>query len=395
MGKMSRMMIYILVAVFIFSSSVLWENSLAKAAEAERPLDDPNEIAEDSKPGVFEVDDFESPEDYQNYLGKHPSPRAQSRATAKKSVSASATLRYKVQGLPSNRVIQKCYIATSYIYVIQKSDKNVNDTILSRCTINTSNKTAVFKDKMILTNFGHGQALEWFEHNSKPYFWIACKADQTYDTKWAIQIGRLQYEPNTTKDYTQICRFSSMSYANKKGTSIGEVKRVDAALSSDKSKVLFWVMDKTGEIQYSTYKASSLNSLLDKKESQTSKYIPCTDSAVKSACLGSIRQSGSARVLPHGSCQGVELSDTSTIYVAGGPKGQSPQIAKMIGSGSSYTYSYLATTKTTSKECPFNSETEMEGIQLKGDDIYFGICNHSVDKKKEQYIFSIKKSVFK
>lgn len=56
-----------------------------------------------------------------------------------------------------------------------------------------------------------------------------------------------------------------MSYANKSGTSIGEVKRVDAALSSDRKKVFFWVMDNTGEIQYSFYNAEKLNAELDKK----------------------------------------------------------------------------------------------------------------------------------
>ena len=56
---------------------------------------------------------------------------------------------------------------------------------------------------------------------------------------------------------------------------------------SDRKKVFFWVMDNTGEIQYSFYNAEKLNAELDKKESEESKFVPCTSSAVKSACYGS------------------------------------------------------------------------------------------------------------
>ena len=37
---------------------------------------------------------------------------------------------------------------------------------------------------------------------------------------------------------------------------------------SDRKKVFFWVMDNTGEIQYSFYNAEKLNAELDKKESE-------------------------------------------------------------------------------------------------------------------------------
>ena len=77
------------------------------------------------------------------------------------------------------------------------------------------------------------------------------KQNEAYKFKWGTQIGRIQYKAKGSVDYTEIPRFSHMSYANKSGTSIGEVKRVDAALSSDRKKVFFWVMDNTGEIQYS------------------------------------------------------------------------------------------------------------------------------------------------
>lgn len=343
---------------------------------------------DDGVVGILEKDDFENPEDYQKYLESHPQLQKQqsrlaARASANKNVKAKATLKYKITGLPSTAAIQKTYIGSTYIYVIQRSGSN---SYLSRCVINGT--TATYQDHMYLKNFGHGQTLEWFEHNSKPYFWVTCKANESYDIKWGTQIGRLQYEAGRTIDYTEIPRFSHLSYANKSGTSIGEVKRVDAAMSSNGNKIMFWVMDNTGEIQYSFYNTEKLNAVLDKAESKSSKYIPCTSSAVKAACSGSLRQSGSNRVLPNNSCQGLEFTDADSIYVIGGAAGDTPKIAKMTGSGSNYKYACL----TTVTHSNFGSSAEAEGIQLKGDYVYFGISDKS--KSDRACIYSIPKSVF-
>jgi len=73
--------------------------------------------------------------------------------------------------------------------------------------------------------------------------------------------------------------------------------------------------------------------------------------------------------------------------IIGGNTGETPKIAKLIGSGSTYTYSYLATISHTS----FGSNSETEGIQLKGTNIYFGIYDKSLGTNK---IYYISKSLF-
>ena len=121
--------------------------------------------------GILEQDDFDTLEEYQKYLETHPKVQTrQSRVSANKNVKAAATLRYKIKGLTSTAAIQKTYIGSTYIYVLQR--KNA-DTILSRCLINGT--TATYQDEMVLKNFGHGQTLEWFEHNSKAYFGLHVK----------------------------------------------------------------------------------------------------------------------------------------------------------------------------------------------------------------------------
>ncbi len=274
----------IAMCAMIIGTTVVSVNVKAdtKATESTVALDTHDD---DGVVGILEQDDFDTLEEYQKYLETHPKVQTrQSRVSANKNVKAAATLRYKIKGLTNTAAIQKTYIGSTYIYVIQRIG---SDSRLSRCLINGS--TATYQDHMTLKNFSHGQTLEWFEHNSKAYFWVTCKANEAYKFKWGTQIGRIQYKAKGSVDYTEIPRFSHMSYANKSGTSIGEVKRVDAALSSDRKKVFFWVMDNTGEIQYSFYNAEKLNAELDKKESEESKFVPCTSSAVKSACYGSFR----------------------------------------------------------------------------------------------------------
>lgn len=374
----------VLTVCYVMPSQAANKSKNIEAADTNKDLDT---HVDDGVPGIMEEDDFDTPEEYRKYLEEHPEQQVETyaaKASANHNVKATATLRYKIQNLPSKNAIQKTYIGSTYIYVIQRVGAN---SLLSRCTINGN--LATRKDYMTLKNFGHGQTLEWFEHKSKPYFWVTCKGNTAYDNYWGTQIGRLEYKAGQTIDYTSICRFSHLSYANKSGKSFGSVKRVDAALSSDKTKLLFWVQEKSkGEIQYSYYNTAKLNAALDKKEKEASKYVPCTDASIKAACYGSFRQTGSNRVLPNGSCQGLEFSDATSIYVIGGNVGETPRIAKMTGSGANYKYSYLATIS----HGNFGKSTESEGIQLKGNLVYFGICDKS--KADPACIYSINKSAF-
>ena len=348
---------------------------------------------------LLEEDDFDSPEEYEEYLAANPSIKRQQYTEVLKPVfspipgmtdvtynhyvSASASLAYTIVGLPLDNVIQKTYIASNYIYVLQRTGAN---SYLSRCSI--SGTTATHIDHMILENFGHTQTLEYYTHNENAYFWVGCNANDLYDKKWAKQLGRIKYVANSSVSYTSIYRFSSLSYANENGTSFGTIKRADAALSSDGTTLLLWVQDTTGEIQYSSYDAEELNDILDDLvQAGGQKYISFSNDDVAEACFGSFRQSGDNRVLPNGSCQGVEINDADSIFIIGGNTGETPKMAKLIGSGSSYSNSYLATISNNS----FNTQTETEGIQLKGNYIYFGISDHNTGADK---IYSIPKSVF-
>lgn len=340
---------------------------------------------DDPVAGELDKDDFETSKEWEAYLREHPqdldSIMASTSPDSEKNVEAK--LRYTVKGLPCQNAIQKIYVRENEVYVTQRYGKT---TYLSRCEINAKTSEAICKDFMTLKRFGHGQTLEYFEWNGKVYFWVGCKPNTAYAADWSMQIGRISYEPNTEIDYTQICRFSTLNYANQSGVGLDGVKRVDAALSEDGSKLLIWVRSPKNAMQYSWYDATVLNQILDERENEAAKYVSFLDNErLRQACLGTIVQKTSSDwILPNNSFQGVQLTNQSSVFVVGGGVGEKPKIAFMEPEGIKYNYTKLATVTNLTDL----SASEVEGIQLAGDCIYFVICDHNA-KVAQQYIYSL------
>ena len=93
--------------------------------------------------------------------------------------------------------------------------------------------------------------------------------------------------------------------------------------------------------------------------------------------------------LPDGSCQGLEVSDAKSIYMASGANNEKKWIFKLNSTGSVTGKVYMKNADLAS-----GTNTEIEGLQLSGDNVYFGLCNHNKKASGEQYIYSVPKSVF-
>jgi hypothetical protein len=301
---------------------------------------------------------------------------------------AEATLKYTITGLVSPKAIQKTCINGGYIYVLQRSDTT---TYFSRCKIDGT--TASYVDHMVLSNFGHTQTLEHYTHKKKDYFLIGCKASTADKTNWALQIGRIQYVAGRTVQYTSICRLSSLRCANKSGSSFGVLRRADAALSSNNERLVVWAQNESYDVRYSIYDFKKINNVLDTKINESSKYVSCANSSVKNACISARTEtkSGGNRFLPHGSMQGIELSDNDSIYIIGGNSSQIPEIGKMSSTGGN-----RALRKCTHPNFGASHNSEAEGVQLKGDYVYFGVYNSNIPKSKagRWRIYSIPKTAF-
>ncbi|MCQ2491875.1 MAG: class III bacteriocin [Lachnospiraceae bacterium] len=393
-----------LLILFLNFSMILGIISNAYATEL-LVNDSLDTMSDNGVPGLLDRDDFENEDDYWDYIEEHPeADEGLSRndsimdADGATPIESNATFRYKFSGLPSNYPVQKVYVGSTYIYALQRcgntQSKNPDDT-LARCEINGETATCI--DYMTLYNFGHGQTLDWMEHNGNAYFIVGCKSNTENDSRWSLQVGRVQYDAGGSVSYTDIPRLSNINRANSTGTAYGDTKRVDAALSSDKSKLIIRMKNTVNEIQYTVYNMNTLNSLFDSKERQSAKYVECTNSTVKGACLAFFRQTtSSTKVQPNNSFQGIELADGGSIYISGGNPGEPPRIAKMTGSGSSYNYTY----RMTIKHAYFNNNsekgTEIEGLQLKGDYVYFSVHDTYAGSNApaKDCIYSVNKSDF-
>lgn len=293
-------------------------------------------------------------------------------ATPEKTVNASATLAYNLKGLHHNLAVQKAYIASTYLYVTQRSGGTV---YLSRLLMNGNDATYV--DEMTITNAGHGQTLDMYTYNGINYFYFSSKADPSTSYDWSLQVARLQYSPGATYDYTDLHRFTYMNYANKTGSRLGDTYRVDGGGNS--TYTIFRIQTAEGTVTWSIYDTVALNQLLDSNEQ-----VRMDSAAAVSACVTSFTQSGSSIVRPNGSFQGVDMLSNTEIYTSGGAEGDTPQIAMMSNTGAYKTLVNITNVGT----------HEIEGVQTKNGNVYFTIVTDPVNKTDTQKVYYVPDSIF-
>ena len=382
-----------------------------------------------------------------------------------KVIDMEAKKAYKVTGLKRRLNIQRSYVASGYIFVSQSNSKGT--TFLSRCELKGT--TATFKDEMKLVNFGHNQTLQFYSHNNKTYVLIGCKFNENnkkdtdkndtdkndtdkkdedkpddFGHGMTIQVGRIRYKAGTTiSNYTQINRMVRLDCANTSGKPFDTItqgdkeispniktaiRRMDASLSSNKKYLVLAVRGIHKNIQYSYYDFDVINNLLDKVDGKTPNYINCSDNtSIKNACKFSCIQERGKRILPNGSCQGIDFTNAYSIYMSSG-SGTSgvkydsndkdhknpfyfnymPKIAKMVRSSNGYSYPlcirinniYTSDTVPNHTNLP-NYYMEIEGIQNTADYLYFVLVpakipyeeesDNNPEKDTTQYIYSLSK----
>jgi hypothetical protein len=293
-------------------------------------------------------------------------------ASPAKIIDTVARLAYHLKGLRHNAAVQKAYIASSYVYVTQRSRGTCH---LSRLRI--SGNEARYVDQMTVTNSGHCQTLDMYSYKDRNFFYFSAKAADTTVQYWSMQVARLGYEPGATVDYTDLRRFTYLNYANPRGERLGTTHRVDGGGNS--THTFFRVQTSEGSVTWSIYGTPELNRLLDLKEQ-----VRLDGEDAKLACLGSFTQTGSQIIRPNGSFQGADLLGDSRIFTSGGADGQTPKIALISGSGA---YRTLVTITNVGNR-------EIEGVQTKNGNVYFTIVADPVNKRDTQKIYFVPDNVF-
>jgi hypothetical protein len=293
-------------------------------------------------------------------------------ATPQQTKNASATLAYNLVGLNHVGGVNQFHIGTTYIYITQKS---LGTTHISRLLMSGNNATYV--DEMTITNAGHGETLNMYNYNGVDYLYIGSKANTVNDYRWSLQIARVQYTPGATYDYTDLHRFTYMNYANQNGTSLGTNYRVAAGGNS--SYTLFRIQTEEGSITWSIYDTVKLNQLLDNNVQ-----VAMNSTGAKAAWVKGFTQTGSNKVRPNDSFQGVDMIGQSAIYTSGGLEGQTPGIAYMTNTGVYKTLVNITNVGT----------HEIEGMATRDNNVYFNIIADPTNKQTSQKIYYVPESVF-
>ncbi len=244
---------------------------------------------------------------------------------ASTTIGAASVFRTASYGI-SNNAIQSFFINDSEVYICQQfeninfngTDYTGNNILLSRCVISfDSSRAFSIEDSMLLQNVGSGQTLDMYTYGGATYFLVSCgaKTDDSGNV-WSTEIGRITYQPDTVLDSSHITRLTDLNYSNKENTSFGETSRVEAALSSDNTKLLIWKCSQNGSNQFSVYDFAAVNQELSASTGNTVSFQ--NNTVLKNACDSVFTDPVNmpTRV------QGVELSDAvngvHSIYISSG-----------------------------------------------------------------------------
>ena len=363
-----------------------------------------------------DIDEFDSIEEYLQYLDEHPELDVPSidemEANANYNITVNATLQYIVKNGNNcslqDSAFQKTFKDGNYLYVLQRmpnSSKSLGpDMQLTRCSISGNVATAL--DSMTLVNFGHSQTLELLDYtiNGYPRFIIACNNNSQAGTYyWSTEIGMITYVPGGSANKNTTPRLVDIQYANKDNTPYASVWRVDAALSSDKLKLLIWMKNSESNIQYSIYNMTTIKQLLNTAESGGTYTVSCNSTSVGNALIGSCQQSASDAFLPNGSFQGIEIANDLTMFINGGKNNQVPKVGYVYGSiltGKVYYCSWIFNASLVGNVNNVNvlaayAEAEIESPQLISDTLYISVYRHNQSQLNGKYsVFTVPLSAF-
>lgn len=138
-------------------------------------------------------------------------------------------------------------------------DKNENLVLLTRCKFNKKKNGYVPNGYMLLSNVGHGQTIESYNHNGKNYLLISCgsRATSMSTLWWSNEIGRIEFKAGAYVKNSEIKRITNLNY------NTYPTMRVDAALTPDKKILAIWQMNGSGQSKYIGYDFSKINKIFD------------------------------------------------------------------------------------------------------------------------------------
>lgn len=277
-----------------------------------------------------------------------------------------------------------CYGNDGYLYITQNTNGNVT---ISRYSYNNAAGQYVYKDSMLITGAGHAQTLEQYTYEGTTYLLVTLGNIEIDGNYWSKQLGRVEYTPNKEIKSTDLKRYTYLAYANPSQNSFGATKRVDAALSNDKSEIVIWKKNTNNKIEITGYNFSDFNYELSKSKTND---VTLKNNVTLRCTFWFSNKDDSTIDFPD-SFQGIELSNKSnglnTIYIAGG--NENPNVDGKAMMIASYTSNGDLKKSIGILHSCLPGLKEIEGIHLNGNQLNIGLVPTATTDKNTQHIVQL------
>ena len=322
-----------------------------------------------------------------------------------------ATKRYNIKfaGVDHhNKVAQKVYLdfankddVTGEVtaYAMQMKPKNHFDMELYIGKFQVNDSDITLEPYMSLNNFGHGQTFEVFKDtDGSKWAWVATYASSKevdpLGDHWASRIGVIPLD-GIDKNASSVHSLTDLNYLG--GKKDFSMHRVDAALSSDGTRLAIWTEAKgnsSAQKRITALDAKPLFNALKKGNIDVKKepsVLPNGSFFVSSRNISSYSY-------PQDSWQGMELSNMTShgynwVYLTSGQPGDTTKIVR-----APWNFSSPAPVTLNVSIPGVSGKHETEAPQLYGNDVYFGIeekyTTSSGAESNHHYIYSISKDSF-
>lgn len=301
----------------------------------------------------LDSDSFETREEYEQYLEENGyTDEALMSLEEPEVFSRSRKSTKKVKKVVTNdaedlEVIRRARPTQHYMplskgasYLMKAKLKDPNAYIMKRTV--DQNKKVSYSKTATFEGFGHGQTFEQFTNSSnEEYYLLGGGATETF-AKNLVVMSRSTFENkvlnhegikfNRWKDDGLFRIMTGLAKANKTGTKLGDLNRVDAALTADGSTLVIWKELQKKDKSKTYYEISMYNmrkimkifekqrlaelkkkakNTLKTKDKNQSLALSFTNESIKKACIGSFWEqptTGKRSVLkPNDSFQSIDI----------------------------------------------------------------------------------------
>lgn len=258
-----------------------------------------------------------------------PQPIPEELAVSFTGFGASSVL--NMRNLRTDRAVQQIAIyeeeGVTYLFAAQRINA---DTYLSRCRLNTEQRTATAIDSVILKDFGHAESMDVSIHNGKLYLFIGCTANPINDYAWSREIMRFCYEKGKITEQKTITDLAYVTPEGELPFSGATPYRITFGMDDEADKIAIYSrVDKnnTGsgiEHRINLYRLSDLHRALDNCDGTLSM------KNMASAFLATTGKVSASSICANGSFQGMDLDADGVIWLTGGATNNKPQLSTFV-----------------------------------------------------------------